>query len=124
MDIKKILLVDDERHGRRIAEICLSAVPEWQVTAAGSGKEALEVAEKLMPDLVLLDLCMPEMDGVATLRKLRENPATAKIAVILLTGAESEESDVAVAALSVIGTILKRNPSTLPADIRALTKSI
>lgn len=124
MKIEKILLVDDERHVRRIAEISLSTVAEWTVTVAASGMEALEKAKEI-PDLILLDVRMPEMDGIMTLRKLRESPTTAGIPVILLTASTSEKDLDDAASLAVLGTILKPYSAvTLPDEIRALTAKL
>jgi len=124
MKIQKILLVDDERHVRRIAEISLSMVAQWSVTVAGSGAEALEKAQEI-PDLILLDVRMPGMDGITTLRKLRENPATAAIPVILLTASTSEKDLEDASSLAVLGTILKPYSAvTLPDEILALTANL
>jgi CheY-like chemotaxis protein len=124
VQINKILLVDDEKHVRRIAEIHLSAVPGWSVTVATSGAEALEKAQSDKPDLILLDLRMPGMDGLATLKNLRNNPETAGIAVILLTAAETNEELEDTRSLNLVGIIIKRDPSTLPSQVLALTEKL
>lgn len=81
----KILLVDDEPDIRRIAELSLQAEPTWQVTLAESGAEAIALAVSHMPDVILMDMMMPGMDGLTALRKLRENPDLEDVPVIFMT---------------------------------------
>jgi CheY-like chemotaxis protein len=123
MQIKKILLVDDERHVRRIMELTLSSTQTWEIIAVGSGKEALEKAAQEKPDLILLDVRMPEMDGVATLKELRAVAETAGIAVIFLTAGQSHEEASKGDAL-VLGTISKGSPMTVAEKILTLTKDL
>lgn len=103
--LKKILLVEDEPDIRAIACVSLEDIGGFTVEYCASGKEALEVAENFAPDLILLDVMMPEMDGVTTLKKLREKPLLKKTPVIFLT-ARTQVSDIAryieLGALTVI----------------------
>ncbi len=125
MEIRKILLVDDEKHVRRIAEISLSLVKEWQVTTASSGAEALAKVQEEVPDLILMDVRMPDMDGVETVKKLRENPLTANVAVILLSGSESQQVVQEESDLKFVGMILKPyNAAKLPEQIRTMTADL
>jgi CheY-like chemotaxis protein len=82
---KRILVVDNEPSIQEVAQICLETIAGWQVILAGSGLEGLAVAELEQPDAILLDVMMPDMDGLATFSKLQANPATRSIPVILLT---------------------------------------
>jgi CheY-like chemotaxis protein len=82
---KRILVVDNEPSIREVAQICLETVAGWQVSIAGSGLEGLATAEREQPDAILLDVMMPDMDGLDTFSKLQSNPATRSIPVILLT---------------------------------------
>ena len=68
-----------------VAQIGLEDVGGWQVVLASSGQEGLSLAEKHQPDLILLDVMMPAMDGPTTLSKLRSIPALANMPVIFLT---------------------------------------
>ncbi len=88
---KRILAVDDEPHIRRIVQVALQKVGYTVVTAA-NGIEGLELAAS-HPDLIILDVQMPYMDGFELLKTLRENPQTSDIPVIMLT-AKSEDEDV------------------------------
>jgi CheY-like chemotaxis protein len=89
---KRILIVDNEPSIREVAQICLETVAGWQTIVAGSGLEGVATAEREQPDAILLDVMMPDLDGLATFNKLQANPATRSIPVILLT-AKVQTSD-------------------------------
>ena len=82
---KFILIVDDEEDVRAIAQIGLEMGAGWSVVTASSGKEALVIAADQKPDVILLDMMMPDMDGRTTLQQLKANPTTQPIPVILVT---------------------------------------
>jgi putative two-component system response regulator len=87
-----ILLVDDEPNNLEILSRLFQ--PHYEVIAAPSGERALEiVARRKKPDLILLDVMMPGINGYAVLAKLRENPTTASIPVIFVTGMDSTEDE-------------------------------
>ncbi len=87
----KILIVDDKTDNIEVAASALA--PEgFTLLFAQSGYDCLRIAEKEQPDLILLDIMMPEMDGVETCKILKENPATAHIAVIFLTAKIDDET--------------------------------
>lgn len=88
----KILAVDDEKHIVRLVQINLQK-EGYEVATANTGKEALEVVKTFGPDLIVMDVMMPEMDGFEALKKLKENPATSEIPVIMLT-AKAQDADV------------------------------
>ncbi len=88
----KILAVDDEKHIVRLVEINLKKAG-YEVTTANNGREALEAVALSVPDLIVMDVMMPEMDGFAALKKLKENSATSNIPVIMLT-AKAQDADV------------------------------
>ena len=89
---KKILAVDDEKHIVRLVEITLQR-EGYEVVTASNGAEALEKVATEKPDLVIMDVMMPEMDGLQALQKLKDDPATASVPVIMLT-AKAQDSDV------------------------------
>ncbi|BAY37008.1 two-component response regulator [Nostoc sp. NIES-2111] len=89
---KRILVVDNEQYIQEVAKICLETVAGWQVVTASSGQEGINKAESDQPDAILLDVMMPDMDGIATFEKLQANPLTKDIPVILLT-AKIQASD-------------------------------
>jgi two-component system, OmpR family, alkaline phosphatase synthesis response regulator PhoP len=83
--MKRILIIDDEYDIRAVAELTLKAVGGWEVFTAASGSEGLLKAIAEQPDVILLDVMMPDMDGIATFDALQANPTTQSIPVILLT---------------------------------------
>ena len=89
---KKILAVDDEKHIVRLVQVNLERAG-YEVVIANDGKEALEKVQAENPDLVVLDVMMPYMDGFEVLQNLRRNPATRDIPVIMLT-AKAQDADV------------------------------
>ena len=82
---KHILLIDDEDDIREVAAMSLEAVAGWRVTCASSGAEGVELAERVSPDAILLDVMMPDQDGPQTLRLLRQKAKTKTIPVLFLT---------------------------------------
>lgn len=82
---KKILIIDDEPDIREITKISLKITRKWEVLTASSGNEGIQTAINSEPDAILLDVLMPEMDGLATLKSLKLNPKTREIPVLLLT---------------------------------------
>jgi CheY-like chemotaxis protein len=86
--ITKILVVDDDPLLRKYyGDILIKS--NFEVITATNGQEGLTAASQVQPDLILMDIVMPIMDGNTTLKNLRENPATAHIPVIMLTSAAS-----------------------------------
>lgn len=91
----RILYVEDEPDIRVVAQMALEAVGGLTVVACASGQEALSAAPNAKADLLLLDVMMPGMDGLSTLKVLREIPATANTPVIFMT-AKVQAAEVAV----------------------------
>lgn len=81
---KKILVVDDERDIREIIRISLED-DGYQVLEAADGKTAIELAKREKPDLITLDIIMPNMDGFQVAKIIKEDPATADIPIIILS---------------------------------------
>ena len=80
----KILIVDDEPHMLRITELSLKKTG-CEIVTARNGREAVDRAVQELPGLIVMDIAMPEMDGIAALQQLKATPATAGIPVIMLT---------------------------------------
>lgn len=117
----KVLIIDDDADIRLIAGLSLRRVGGMDVIEAASGLEGLRKAQEETPDVILLDMMMPSMDGSETLAALRAQPATATTPVIVLTakavGAEVER----MTALGAAGVLIKPfDPRTLSDDVRAL----
>lgn len=85
MTDKKILVIDDEDDIRQLIQTCLEIMGGWQVLTARSGKEGLLYALNERPDAILLDVMMPDEDGLTTLQKLQNHPTISNIPVLLLT---------------------------------------
>lgn len=88
---QKILIVDDAAINRQVLGDLFRA--EHTVILAKSGEQALDRAGQHLPDVILLDVIMPEMDGYEVLRRLRADPRTAAIAVIFITGLDTPEDE-------------------------------
>ncbi len=87
----KILIVDDEPEGRYVLEQLL-ALDGHELLTAGNGPEALKVARERRPDLILLDVMMPDMNGFEVCKRLREQDATSMAPVIMITALDDRES--------------------------------
>ncbi|MDI1481570.1 response regulator [Polyangium sp. y55x31] len=119
MGVSKVLLVDDEPHIRRIGELSLKGVGKWKVVLASSGHEALEIAARETPDVILLDVMMPGMDGQETLLELRAREATAAIPIIFMTAKVQKHEVDRYRELGAAGVIPKPfDPMALPGQIR------
>ena len=116
-----MLLVDDEPDIRVIATVSLQMFGGLEVTTASSGREALELAPQVRPDVILLDVMMPEMDGPETLRRLRALEATAHTPIVFMTAKVLRDEIDRWMALGAIGVISKPfEPTTLAVELRAL----
>lgn len=118
MLIRKVVLADDDHDIRAIAETSLTQVGGWEVTIASSGQEALQKIRQVHPDLILLDVMMPEMDGLATFRKVREIEGFENTPIIFITSKVQTHELESYFSLGVTGCISKPfDPMTLPAEI-------
>lgn len=117
----KVLYVDDEPDIREVALMALALDPGLETESCEGGREALAKAAAWRPDIILLDVMMPELDGPATLAALRVDPATAAIPVAFITArAQAREID-GFLALGAAGVIAKPfDPLTLAAEVRAI----
>jgi two-component system, OmpR family, alkaline phosphatase synthesis response regulator PhoP len=89
---RSILVVEDEEDIRELVSYTLLK-EGYQVASVASGEEALSVAEAKPPDLIVLDLMLPGLDGLTVCQRLRANPKTANTSIVMLT-ARGEESDI------------------------------
>ena len=105
--MKQILVVDDEARIQEVVQVALELVAGWDVIMASSGLEGLLKAETEQPDAILLDVSMPDIDGLATFAKLQANAATRSIPVILLTAKVQSAEQAEFAQLGVAGLITK-----------------
>lgn len=113
---KRILIVDDDQDIQDVAKVALEVVGGWEVVVADSGKSGLAIAASQQPDLILLDIMMPDMDGVTTLKHLRANHSTAEIPVILLTAKVQAGDRQQFTTLDITAVIPKPFKTMLLAD--------
>jgi CheY-like chemotaxis protein len=105
--VKRVLVIDDETHIREIVQTCLEILGRWKVQVAASGQEGLSKAMLEPPDAIVLDVMMPQMNGLSVLKQLRANSATQSIPVVLLTARVDLIELPMIAKLKVAGVIAK-----------------
>jgi CheY-like chemotaxis protein len=118
-DKKKILVVEDEAHLRKIIGDFLRGEDGLEVLEAEDGAVALEIVRKDMPDLILLDIVMPVMDGVAFAKKMNEEHLSERTKIMFLTNSGDLSIISSVSSPSVVGYFIKSN-----IDLRDLLKKI
>ncbi len=121
MTSRRVLVIDDDDEVREVARVSLEMMAGWQVFAAGSGSEGLALAAAERPEAILLDVLMPDMDGVATVERLRDAAATRDIPVILLTAVSQDDNWRRFQELGVAGVIAKPFDAIRLADQVAAT---
>jgi len=114
---KKILVIDDEDDFSFFTRKNLQR-SDYEVIIASNGEDGIRIAQTARPDLILLDIMMPGMNGFEVLGKLKRDPLTQAIPVIMLTGKDDDESRNRAAQLRDAGYIVK------PVEIEELHKRI
>ncbi|WP_028474440.1 response regulator [Nocardioides alkalitolerans] len=115
------LVVDDDEDIRAITELALARVGGWEVVTADRGARALEIARERKFSVILLDLMMPQMDGIETASRLLADPATADVPIILVTAKAMIGDAQPWDGVAIAGVIPKPyNPMTLAADVSAM----
>lgn len=121
--LARILMVEDDPDIRAVASVALEAVGGFTVVLCGSGQEALEQASAFRPDLLLLDVMMPGMDGITTLRALRALPQTTSTPVIFMTAKVQPHEIEAYRLLGALDVIVKPfDPMRLSLTITSMWK--
>jgi len=95
MSNKTILIIDDEEPIRELLKLTLQSAGFDSILESSNGEDGLALATRYMPDLILLDLMLPGMDGLSVCRRLKSSPDTQMIPIIMLT-ARSDESDIVI----------------------------
>jgi len=117
----QVLVVDDDPAIHMIVGAVLTSDSGFEVAHAHGGREALTLATEMVPDVIILDHEMPDLDGPSVLEKLRAAPVTAEIPVIFLTGKSEPE---------ILGSLITRGAKGVitkpfhPAELRAQIKTI
>lgn len=121
MTPERILVVDDDKDIRTVVSMALTAVGGFAVEECSLGEDAVRMATALPPDLILLDVMMPGLDGPGTLRQLRETPQTADIPVIFMTAKIMPGEIEHYREIGAVGVIAKPfDPMTLSDEIRKI----
>jgi len=107
MATKRILLIDDEPGIRQVVQVTFKVATSWETLVADSCAVGMAIAEVEQPDAILLDVMMPEMDGITAFQKMQENPAICKIPTILLTAKAQASERERFAQLPIAGVITK-----------------
>src|SRR5258708_7213037 len=114
----RVLHVDDEPDIREVVEISLGLDPAFALRSCASGKDALATTADWSPDLILLDVMMPDMDGPTTLLRLRERPRTAAVPIVFLTARTRVNEVDRFLSLGAAGVIAKPfDPLTLATQV-------
>lgn len=116
--MKRILFVEDEQDIQEVAQLALEAIGGYTVEVCSSGAEALDRVVEFAPDLILLDVMMPDMDGPTTLKALRKMPETANTPIIFMTAKSQAQEIQRFKKLSTLDVITK------PFDPMALSDQI
>jgi CheY-like chemotaxis protein len=118
MSHKRLLIIDDEDAIQTVVKFGIKLAAGWEVLSANAGKIGIATAQRELPDAILLDVMMPEMDGIATFKALQANPITAGIPVIFLTAKAQTAERRQFNDLGISGVITKPfNSLDLPEQI-------
>ncbi|HXF91065.1 MAG TPA: response regulator [Candidatus Nitrosotenuis sp.] len=122
--LKRILYVEDDQDISSIAKFTLETIGGFEVDICHSGKEVFEKISEFKPQLILLDVMMPDMDGPTTLRKLRALPEGKDIPVVFVTARIQSHQIEEYQEFGALGTIAKPfDPLTLSTEIEKLWMS-
>lgn len=123
MSALRVLHVDDEPDIREVVEMSLGLDPDFTIKSCSSGADALSATDAWPPDLILLDVMMPVMDGPTTLKHLRERPRTTNTPVVFMTArAQTREIETFV-SLGAVGVIPKPfDPMTLAQSVKRFVR--
>jgi CheY-like chemotaxis protein len=123
VSVPTVLVVDDNDDIRELAQLCLETVDGWTVLTAGSGADAIAAAREHHPDAVLLDMMMPEMDGLTTFEHLQNDESTRDIPVLLFTAKLQARDRQIWEGTAIRGTIAKPfDPMTLGTEVSRTLK--
>jgi len=123
VSVPTVLVVDDNDDIRELAQLCLETVDGWVVLTAGSGPDAIAAAREHHPDAVLLDMMMPEMDGLTTFEHLQSDESTRDIPVLLFTAKLQARDRQLWEGTAIRGTIAKPfDPMTLGDEVSRTLK--
>lgn len=123
MAVKKVLVVDDEAGFARLLKLNLEATGKFEVQTENKGSQALDAARSFRPDLILLDIIMPDMDGSEVANRLKNDPVTSNIPVLFLT-ALVKNKEVATTSGSIGGHIFLAKPITTDDLVKSIDQAL
>lgn len=122
-ELKHILYVDDEPDMRMLVQLTLENMGGMKVSLCESGLDALEIAQTGGPQLIILDVLMPDIDGPSVLKEILKNPKTANIPVFFLTGRSAPDAVASYKDMGAKGVLSKPfDLVALPDQVRSLWK--
>ncbi|UCF18742.1 MAG: response regulator [Gemmatimonadota bacterium] len=120
----RVVVVDDDPDLRKLLKLTLEFTAGWEVTTAANGVEGIEVIRSLKPDLAVVDVMMPGMDGYEVCRRLKQDPETAGIPLVFLT-ARKEFNEQAAGEVGARGVVVKPfEPDGLAERLRTLGEGV
>lgn len=123
--LRRILFVEDDPDIQTVAKMALEAIGGFTVLACGSGSDALARLDEFAPDLVLLDVMMPGMDGPATLAALRQTPSGRELPVVFMTARVQAQEVAAYREMGAEDVIAKPfDPMMLSEQVQSIWKSL
>lgn len=118
---KRILIIDDEPDIRHIANLSLTRIGKFDVVAAGSGEEGLSISGQKEFDIILLDVMMPDMDGVTVYEKLKYIEINKNTPVVFMTARAQENEKNRYLSIGASGVIAKPfDPMVLPEQVKKI----
>ena len=124
-ELLKIMYVDDEADIRTIVQFALEDEEDFELRICASGQEAFDAVGDYQPDLVLLDVMMPGMDGPTTLQRLHEQPNFKRLPIVFVTAKVQPQEVAHFKAIGAIDVIAKPfDPMVLADQVRAIWESI
>jgi len=120
-ELKKILYAEDEPDVQTVVELTIQAMSEYQIKICDNGKILLDCVEDYNPDLILLDVMMPEMDGPTTFKNLQVSEKTKDIPVIFMTAKAQVHEVETFKETGILGLITKPfDPMSLCSEIESI----
>jgi CheY-like chemotaxis protein len=118
---QSILLIDYDASVREVLQVCLSEIGGWNVISVASFEDGLALLLTQQPDAIVMDIVTPKRDSIKFIQRLKQNPLTQSIPILLITHKASWYTRQNFQEMSVVGAIAKPfNPVTLPVEISKL----
>ena len=119
--LNTLLYIDDDASLRALVEIALTTLGSYSVRSCASGADALSILQHFVPDMILLDMTMPDMDGLETLNRIRTLETGKNIPIVFMTGESNPELLDTLRQAGVLDIISKPfNPMQLATQVQAL----